>query len=208
MTDSDYERARRLLARRDPVLGALIRRVGRCGMGEAQRTDHFAAIVRAITAQQLSAKASRTIYNRLAALFPDETPTPARLSALTDEQLRAIGYSRQKLSYLRDLAAKVEAGAVRLEGIEAREDEAVITELVRIKGIGRWSAEMFLMFRLQRPDVLPVDDLGIVTAVQRLYRLRKRPTPERLTTIAAPWRPYRSIACWYLWRSLDNLPAE
>jgi DNA-3-methyladenine glycosylase II len=177
-------------------------------MGEAQRSDHFAAIVRAITAQQLSAKASRTIYGRLAALFSGETPTPVGLAALADEQLRAIGYSRQKLSYLRDLAEKVSAGSVRLEGIEAFDDEQVIAELIQIRGIGRWSAEMFLMFRLQRPDVLPVDDLGIVTAVQRLYRLRKRPTPERLTAIARPWRPYRSIACWYLWRSLDNLPTE
>ena len=116
--------------------------------------------------------------------------------------------SRQKIAYLRDLCEKVSTRALDLDALDALADEDVINALVTVKGIGRWSAEMFLIFRLQRPDVLPVGDLGIVVAVQRAYRLRKRPTPERLRKIGEAWRPYRSVACWYLWRSLDNEVVE
>jgi DNA-3-methyladenine glycosylase II len=123
---------------------------------------------------------------------------------VTDEQFRSVGVSRQKALYIRDLAGKVDSGLVTLDDLDDLDDEAIITELTAVKGIGRWTAEMFLMFRLHRPDVLPVGDLGIVTAVQKAYRLRKRPTPERLRALGDAWRPYRSIACWYLWRSLDN----
>ena len=205
MTPADYARARRVLLRRDPVLAALIRRHGPCGLVAAQRADHFSALVRAITFQQLSTKAASTIYNRLAALMPGGVPTPEAFACLTDEQLRTVGLSRQKSAYLRDLCAKVSSGVVDLAALDALNDEEIITALVKVKGIGRWSAEMFLIFRLLRPDVFPVDDLGIVTAVQRAYGLRKRPTAERLRKIAEPWRPYRSVASWYLWRSLDNV---
>ena len=204
MTPVDYTRARRLLLRRDPVLAALIRTHGACGIADAPRVDHFSALVRAIIFQQLSTKAASTIHARMVALLPESIVTPAALAALAEEQFRSVGVSRQKALYLRDLSDKVVSGVVRLDGIEDLDDEAVIAALTTVKGVGRWTAEMFLMFRLHRPDVLPVGDLGILTAVQKVYGLRKRPTPDKLRKIGDAWKPYRSIACWYLWRSLDN----
>jgi DNA-3-methyladenine glycosylase II len=203
VTPDDYTRARRLLLRRDPVLAAVIKKHGACGLASAQRADHFSALVRAITGQQLSTKAASTIYARLAALMPGGV-TPALLSTLTDEQLRAVGMSRQKVAYFRDLCDKAVSGVVALESLESMTDDEVIAALTQVKGIGRWSAEMFLMFRLHRPDVLPVDDLGIVNAVKNVYGLRKRPTADRIRKIGEAWRPYRSVASWYLWRTLDN----
>ena len=203
MTPDDYTRARRLLLRRDPVLAALIKKHGACGLASAQRADHFSALVRAITGQQLSTKAASTIYARLAALMPGGV-TPAALSTLTDEQMRVVGMSRQKIAYFRDLCDKALSGVVALDSLESMTDDEVIAALTQVKGIGRWSAEMFLMFRLHRPDVLPVDDLGIVNAVKNVYSLRKRPSAERIRKIGEAWRPYRSVASWYLWRSLDN----
>ena len=193
--------------RRDPVLGAIIKRHGPCGLGDARhRFDHFAMLVRAIVFQQLSTKAASTIHGRLLELMPGGTPTAETLAAITDDQLRAAGISRQKAGYLRDLAQKVYDGIVPLEEVDAMSDEEVITSLTRIKGIGRWTAEMFLIFRLLRPDVLPVDDLGILNAIRRAYGLRKRPRADRVRKIGEAWRPYRSVASWYLWRSLDNEP--
>jgi DNA-3-methyladenine glycosylase II len=206
VTPADYARARRVLLRGDAVLAALIKRHGPCGLAAAQRADHFSALVRAITNQQLSTKAAATIYGRLAALMAAETPTPKGLASVTDGQLREVGYSRQKISYLRDLSAHVRDGTLDLDTIHELSDDEVIATLTEVKGIGRWSAEMFLMFRLHRPDVLPVGDLGIVTAIRTQYRLRKTPTPDRIRRIGAAWKPYRSVACWYLWRSLNNEP--
>jgi DNA-3-methyladenine glycosylase II len=205
MTSEDYARARRLLMRRDPLLAGLIRKHGSCGLAGAQRTDHFSALVRAITGQQLSTKAAATIYGRLVALMP-EGVTPGALAAVSDDQLRAVGMSRQKAAYFRDLCDKVAAGELPLDALDAMSDEDVIAALTRVKGIGRWSAEMFLMFRLHRPDVLPAGDLGIVNAVKNVYGLRRKPTAERIRKIGEAWRPYRSVASWYLWRSLDNEP--
>jgi 3-methyladenine DNA glycosylase/8-oxoguanine DNA glycosylase len=174
-------------------------------MGERQRGDHLSALVQAITSQQLSTKAAATIFGRVQALSPTGSVTSAAdIDRMSDDQLRAAGLSRQKVSYLRDLSARLGDGRLTLNDLEALEDEQVIERLTSVKGFGRWTAEMFLMFRLHRPDVLPVGDLGILTAVQRAYGLRKRPTPERLRKLGEAWRPYRSIACWYLWRSLDN----
>jgi DNA-3-methyladenine glycosylase II len=206
VTPLDYSRARRLL-RRDPIMAALIREHGPCGLADALRADHFSALVRAIIFQQLSTKAASTIHDRFIGLLPDRQITSAALADVTDQQFRSVGVSRQKALYLRDLAVKVNAGTVTLDGIEDLDDESVIAALTTVKGIGRWTAEMFLMFRLHRPDVLPVGDLGIVTAVQKAYGLRKRPTPDRLQKLGEAWKPYRSIACWYLWRSLDNQAA-
>jgi len=206
VTPADYARARRLLMRRDPVLAALIKRHGACGLAAAQRADHLTALVRAITFQQLSTKAASTIYSRLAALMPDGHPDPRVLASLTDDQYRAVGMSRQKIAYLRDLAEHVQNRTLDLDALDRLSDDEVAAALTKVKGIGRWSADMFLMFRLHRPDVLPVGDLGIVTAIRKSYKLRKAPTPDRMRKIAEAWRPYRSVACWYLWRSLDNEP--
>ena len=203
MTASDYAKARRVLARRDPVIRDLMRRFGECGLARAQRTDPFRALLHAIIAQQLSTKAAATIEARFAALF-DGRPTAAAIVATPDDRLRAVGISPQKLGYIRDLCARTLDGSLALNALEALPDEDVIVALTSVKGIGRWTAEMFLMFRLHRPDVLPVGDLGIVKAVQRAYKLRLAPTPVRLTRLGENWRPYRSVACWYLWASLDN----
>lgn len=199
----EFLRARRLLMRRDPILAPVIRKHRTRSPLDAPTLEPFAALVRTITAQQISTKAAATIHGRLVALMCGGV-TPASLLALTDAQMREAGMSRQKTSYLRDLATKVQSGELPIASLHELEDEAVIEAIVKVKGLGRWSAEMFLMFRLRRPDVLPVDDLGIVTAIQRLYGLRKKPTPERMRKIAEAWRPYRTVACWYLWRSLEN----
>ena len=193
--------------RRDPVLGAVIKKIGPCGMADRQRPDHLTALAGAIVSQQLSTKAAATIFGRFKALFPGGAITNvADIAAFDDQALRGVGLSGQKVSYLRDLSARVTEGRLVLEELDALEDEEVIERLVAVKGFGRWTAEMFLMFRLHRPDVLPVGDLGIVNAAQRLYRLRKRPDAKRLLKIGEAWRPYRSVACWYLWQSLRNEP--
>ena len=203
LTPDEYTRARRLLMRRDPVLGKAIKEIGPCLLADRQRKDHLSALVGAIVSQQLSTKAAATIFGRLLALFPDHViPGPEAIAAIDDQALRSVGLSGQKVSYLRDLSARLSDGRLVLEDLDTLDDEAVIERLVAVKGFGRWTAEMFLMFRLHRPDVLPVGDLGIVNAVQRLYGLRKRPDPKKLMKLGEPWRPYRSVACWYLWQSL------
>lgn len=195
--------------RRDPVLAAIIKRHGPCGLGEVRdRFDHFSMLVRAIVFQQLSTKAATTIHNRLLESVPGGKPDPVLVAALTDEQFRAAGISRQKALYLRDLCEKVGSGAVPLTQVDGLSDEEVITALTQVKGIGRWTAEMFLIFRLQRPDVLPLNDLGIINAIQRAYGLRKKPSPDRMRKLGEAWRPYRSVASWYLWRSLDPVLAK
>jgi DNA-3-methyladenine glycosylase II len=201
----DYVRAGRLLARRDPVLRLLIRRHGDCGLARASRTDPFHALVHAIIAQQLSTRAAASIERRVMALY-DGGLTPLAMRETSDARLRTAGISPQKLRYLRDLCHHVLDGALDLGRLDELGDDEVVASLTRVTGIGRWTAEMFLMFRLRRPDVLPVGDLGIVRAVQKAYRLRSAPSPERLATIGDRWRPYRSVACWYLWASLDGAP--
>jgi DNA-3-methyladenine glycosylase II len=203
LTPDGYARARRHLMRRDPILGAAIKRIGACGLADRQRKDHLTALIGAIVSQQLSTKAAATIFGRFVALFPDgAVTTAAAIDRVTDAELRGVGLSGQKVSYLRDLCARISDGRLNLDELEAADDEQVIERLTSVKGFGRWTAEMFLMFRLHRPDVLPAGDLGIVTAIQRLYRLRKRPVPERILKLGEAWRPYRSVASWYLWQTL------
>jgi len=203
MTPEEFARARRVLMRRDPILAPVIRKHRTRSLLDTPAMDPFPALVRTITAQQISTKAAATIHGRLVALMPRGV-TPKAMLALTDEHLRGAGLSRQKMAYLRDLAVKVQGGELPVHSLHELTDEEVIDAIVKVKGLGRWSAEMFLMFRLRRPDILPVDDLGIVNAMQRLYGLRKRPKPDRMQKIAESWRPYRTVACWYLWRSLEN----
>jgi len=199
--EKDFERARRALMRRDPRLGALIKRVGRCALPDARTREPFASLVRAILSQQLSGKAAETIHGRVLALVggPDSM-TPARLLAVDPTALRAAGVSRPKISYLRDLASRVEDGRLDLIALETQSDDDVIAAITAVKGMGRWSAEMFLMFRLNRPDIFPVGDLGIVKGVQKLTGMKRRPAPRTMMRLAEMWRPYRSIAAWYIWR--------
>jgi DNA-3-methyladenine glycosylase II len=195
----------------DPVLGALIDAVGGpAALGDARDgrpDDHYGALVRAIVGQQLSTKAARTIYGRLTDRFGGRTPTPAEIIADDPEELRSVGLSRAKASYLRSLAEHVVSGELELERFDAMPDDEVAAELVAVKGLGQWTADMYLQFHLGRPDVLPVGDLGIRRAVERAYGLPGLPDPAQLTEIAEPWRPHRTLACRYLWRSLDNEPA-
>jgi DNA-3-methyladenine glycosylase II len=206
MTADDYARAHRTLMRRDPVMRELIRRHGPCGLADDQHTDPYKALVHAIMSQQLSTKAAATIGRRFEDLFGGTFPRPEQVLATADERLRSVGLSGMKVSFVKDLARRITDGSLRLDRLDAMSDEDVIKALTEVKGIGRWTAEMFLMFRLHRPDVLPVGDLGIVNAIKKQYGLRKTPSAERLTRTGESWRPYRSIACWYLWASLDNTP--
>jgi DNA-3-methyladenine glycosylase II len=200
----DTRRAVAHLKRADPTLAAVIARVGPCRFEPRAEGTHFEAVARAIVYQQLSGKAAGTIHGRFHALYGDRAPDPAELLATSDEALRGAGLSRQKVGYLRDLAARVEAGDVPLADIEALGDQHIVDALTRVKGVGRWTAQMFLMFRLGRPDVLPDLDLGVQNAIQRAYGLPKRPTPKDVVRIGEKWRPYASVASWYLWRSLEN----
>lgn len=208
MTPADYARARRILMRRDPVLKDIIRQHGACGLAESQHADPFEALVHAIMSQQLSTKAAATIARRFDALFGGRFPKAAQVLKKSDAELRSVGLSGMKTSFIKDLSQRVAAGTLRLTELDTMSDDEVIESLTAVRGIGRWTAEMFLMFRLHRPDVLPVGDLGIVRAMQRAYRMRKEPSKERMSKIGEAWRPYRSIACWYLWASLDNTPAS
>jgi DNA-3-methyladenine glycosylase II len=198
------------LQRSDPVLAALIAECGPLGNardGRPDRDDHYGALVRAITGQQLSVLAARAIYGRLTERFGGRTPTPQEILADDPEALRAAaGLSRAKVSYLRSLAEHVISGELELRRLDDLSDDDVIAELVAVKGLGLWTAHMFLMFHLERPDVLPVGDLGIRRAIERAYGLDDLPDAAAMERIAEPWRPYRTLACRYLWRSLANEP--
>ena len=194
----------------DPVLADLIARVGRLPNardGRPDPDDHYGALVRSIVGQQLSVLAARAIYARLLERFDGRTPTPQQILADDPEELRAAaGLSRAKTAYLRSLAEHVISGELELERMSALDDDTVIEELTAVKGIGVWSAHMFLMFHLDRPDVMPVGDLGIRRAIQLAYGLDALPGAEEMLALSEPWRPQRSLACRYLWRSLHNEP--
>jgi DNA-3-methyladenine glycosylase II len=188
----------------DPVMAQVIEKVGRYKGWPASDGTHFDAVARSIVFQQLSGKAAGTIHGRFQGLYGGRTPLPSELAATSDEQLRSIGLSRQKSAYLKDLGARVTSGELPIETLHELTDDEIIAALTQVKGIGRWTAQMFMMFRLGRPDVLPDLDLGIQKGIQRAYRLRKLPTPERVLKIGAKWAPHRTVASWYLWRSLDT----
>jgi DNA-3-methyladenine glycosylase II len=196
-------RARAHLRRVDPVLAAVIAAVGPYRPADRSGGTHFLALARAMVFQQLSGKAAATIFNRFLALYPTGEPSPADVIATSDEQLRAVGLSRQKIGYLRDLSTRVARGELPLDHVDQLADADLIAHLVQVKGIGKWTAQMFLMFKLGRADVLPDLDLGIQNAIKRAYR-KKKCAPKDVLRIGAKWSPYSSIACWYLWRSLDN----
>jgi DNA-3-methyladenine glycosylase II len=186
----------------DRVMRRLIDAVGPCTLCP-ERKQRFSVLVRAIISQQVSTAAARTIRGRLEAILPNGGLKPENLGGLNESELRSVGLSRQKASYLLDLTQKTLDGTVRLDRLGRLSDEAVIEMLTKVKGIGRWTAEMFLIFSLGRLDVLPVDDLGVRSAIKDLYDLRDLPNAKTCVEIATPWRPYASIASWYCWRSLD-----
>lgn len=193
--------AERHLKRRDAVLGAVIKQVGPCGY--SLQRDRFGMLVRSIVFQQISGAAARTILGRLTDALPGKQLTPEGLAALTAEQYRLAGVSKQKAGYLRSLAELSLTGDLRLARIGRHADEEIIAQLTQVRGIGVWTAQMFLMFSLGRPDVLPWDDLGVRQAIRKLYGLAQMPTRAESERIAEPWRPYASVASWYCWRSLE-----
>jgi DNA-3-methyladenine glycosylase II len=184
----------------DAVLRAIIERVGPCRMEFS--VPEFSSLAEAIVYQQLNGKAAVTIFKRFSDLAGDPL-TPEGILKLSDEQLRSVGLSKQKSSYLKDLAAKTASGLLNFNGLHELPDEEVIKHLTQVKGIGVWTAHMFLIFSLRRPNVLPTGDYGVQVAVKKHYRKRKLPKPKDMEKIARAWEPYRSVACWYMWRSLD-----
>jgi DNA-3-methyladenine glycosylase II len=207
-------KARRALAASDPVMAALVERIGKIDLatrlrrrGEERPPDAYGALLRAIVGQQLSTKAARTIYLRVLGLFGGSTPSPEQLLEVSEADLRGAGLSGRKTEYLRDLASHVLSGELELERLEELDDERVIEEIVAVRGLGRWTAEMFLIFHLQRPDVLSGGDLGIRKAVQLEYGLAEMPPPSQVIEIGEPWRPHRSLASLYLWESLAAVPS-
>jgi DNA-3-methyladenine glycosylase II len=207
-------KARKALAASDPVMAALIERVGRIDIEtrlsrrkEERPEDAYGALLRAIVGQQLSTKAARTIYLRVLDLFGGTTPSPEQLLEAREEDLRACGLSGRKTEYIRDLGAHVLAGELELDRLGELGDEEVIEEIVAVRGLGRWTAEMFLIFHLERPDVLSGGDLGIRKAIQIEYALAEMPPPTQVIEIGEPWRPHRSLASIYLWESLAAVPS-
>src|SRR6266705_3786420 len=190
----------RHLKQSDPILCAIIDRVGPCRMEFGP--PEFHSLAEAIVYQQLNGKAAVTIFKRFAALAGDPV-TPEGILKLTDAQLRSVGLSKQKSSYLKDMAQRAVRGELDFSRLPEMSDEDVIKHLTQVKGVGVWTAHMFLMFTLRRPNILPTGDYGVRTAIMKHYKKRKLPKPELMERIAKPWAPYRSVACWYLWQSLD-----
>ena len=201
LADQQIEYGLRHLRRVDPVMRGLIKQAGPYTL--KRRRNRFHALVSSIISQQISGSAARAIRQRLHDYFAPDSLSPQGLSKLTPETLRMLGLSAQKASYLLDLANRVASGDLRLEKMGRLSDEEVIEELIKVKGIGVWTAQMFLMFSLGRLDVFPHDDLGVRTAIRNLYRLEELPDKATSHRIAEPWRPYASIASWYCWRSLE-----
>lgn len=199
---ADWKAAGRHLKGVDSRFAELIRRVGPCTL--APRRDYFVVLCKAIYSQQLSTRVAAVLFARFKAEFPRKRPTPQRVATLLLEAaaIKRCGLSRQKGVYLADLAKHFAEGRVRTRRLSRMSDEQIIEALTHVKGVGRWTAEMFLIFVLNRPDVLPVDDLGLREAVRKVYGLKQRPTPAQVTRLGERWRPYRSIATWYLWRGL------
>jgi DNA-3-methyladenine glycosylase II len=193
------------LKKADPVLRSLIAQVGAYRI--QYRNPGFETLVRSIVYQQLSGRVAQVIFERLLAAVPGGELTPAGILKLTPARMRKCGLSKQKTAYIRDLARKTARGVVNFEALRELPDEAVIECLTQVKGIGVWTAHMFLMFALERPNVLPTGDLGIRSAIRKAYGLAELPHPKQIEELAAGWSPYRSVASWYLWRSLDG-PAD
>jgi DNA-3-methyladenine glycosylase II len=204
MDHSLFLKARRHLARRDPVMKKVIAGIGTCTL--KTEPNRFGLLVRSIVSQQISGHAARAISGRLYESFARTGVTPAAIRRARDERLRGVGLSANKVLSLRDLADKVHHGEVPLDDLHLLDDEEVIERLIPVRGIGRWTAQMFLIFSLGRADILPVDDFGLRAGVRRHYGLKELPNRKELTELAEPWRPYRSIATWYMWRTFGAVP--
>jgi len=207
MNKTVLEQAARHLAKADPALRPVIERAGLCTI--QPHTDYYKSLADSIIGQQLSVKAAASIRARFYDLFGGKLPTPEAILDKTVEELRGIGFSKAKANYVRDLAQHIIDGKLSFDDIESKSNEAIIKMLTDVKGIGEWTAHMFLMFCMGRTDVLPVGDLGIRTGIKNLYGLNELPTPAQITNIASRhgWHPFESVASWYIWYSLDNKPA-
>ena len=205
-TSAGFRKAIAHLRKVDPVMDEVISKVGPFKLTLRTAGTHFDALVRSIVYQQLSGKAAATIHGRVLQLFNPEAPLPPQILNASHDQLRGAGLSTQKASYLRNLAEHSTNGSLPVESLHELNDEAITAALTQVKGIGRWSAQMFLMFRLGRLDVLPDLDLGVQKGIQKAYRLRKLPTPKKVLEIGNKWAPYRSIGAWYMWRVLELPP--
>jgi DNA-3-methyladenine glycosylase II len=193
------------LKKSDPIMKRLIMTFGVCDMGQTPVTDTIlSALVKSIVFQRISVKAAATIYKRFLALYPQGFPTAGQILGTADEDLRSIGLPVAKVRYLKDLAEYVEQGLPEIDQLVQLPDAEIIQKLTAIQGIGEWSVQMLLMFQLQRWDILPVGDVGIQLAMRDLYQLEQLPKKKQMLEIAAPWAPYRTIACWYLWCSRDS----
>ena len=191
------------LSQKDLKLASIIRSIGDYSI--KMRSDPFESLIQSIIYQQLSGKAANAIYKRFLNHYGCTIPTPQQIVSTPSETLRAkIGLSFKKIEYIKDLSSRISDGRLNLSLLSGMTDDEIISELIKVKGIGRWTAEMFLIFCLGREDVMPIGDLGIRKAMQILYNLPQLPTPSSMLAISLPWKPYRSIATWYLWKSLDN----
>ncbi|MGH9981987.1 MAG: DNA-3-methyladenine glycosylase family protein [Nitrososphaeraceae archaeon] len=190
------------LCKADSNLEKIIKVVGKYSI--KIRNDPFQSLIESIIYQQLAGKAANAIYNRFINYYDNKEITPARILNSSNDNLKKVGLSNRKIDYLKDLASHIYDGRINLEELPTMNDEEIINKLVNVKGIGRWTSEMFLIFSLGRQDVLPVTDLGVRKAIQKVYSLSELPKPNTMMEIAEPWRPYRSIATWYLWKSLSN----
>jgi DNA-3-methyladenine glycosylase II len=202
-SQASHRKAINHLRRVDPVMSEVIDAVGRCTLVPRTEWTHFDALVRSIVYQQLSGKAAATIHGRVLTLVGDGAEAPRKIAATSHEDLRAAGLSNAKARYVRNLAEHVLDGSLPVDSLHELQDDEIIAALTQVKGIGKWSAQMFLMFRLGRPDVLPELDLGVQKGIQKAYRLRKLPTPQQVSRRGAKWAPYRTIASWYMWRVLE-----
>jgi DNA-3-methyladenine glycosylase II len=199
-----WDRAKRALARRDPVMGAIMRRHPRVHL--APRGEPFLTLARAIVGQQISVRAAQSVWERVLACVGEVTP--GNILAKKRPELRACGLSDRKVEYIADLARHFADGAIHVQRWRDMDDDAIVAELVAVRGIGRWTAEMFLIFNLLRPDVLPLDDLGLQKGIRLAYFRNRQVSPRTMMRLGETWRPWRSVATWYLWRSLDPVPVE
>ncbi|HEX6576701.1 MAG TPA: DNA-3-methyladenine glycosylase [Gemmatimonadaceae bacterium] len=203
MSGAQHRKAVNHLKRVDPVMADVIDAVGKCTLAPRAEWTHFDALLRSIVYQQLSGKAAATIHGRVLELIGDGAGAPERIVSTSHEKFRAAGLSNAKANYVRNLAEHVLDGSLPVDSLHELSDEEIIAALTQVKGIGKWSAQMFLMFRLGRPDVLPEADLGVQKGIQRAYKLRKLPTPAQVLRRGAKWAPYRTVASWYMWRVLE-----